>query len=75
MHLSTCKCTPAPLGLLHRGLFGCAPVHPSIAIDIKMLDLVTKLFLNMAPNTTAWCESLDSFLRDRGFKLENPVSF
>lgn len=41
---------------------------------MNMLNLVTKLFLNMAPNTTAWCESLDSFLRERGFKLEHPVS-
>lgn len=68
-----CQCTPAPLALLRQGLFGCAPVHPSIAIDIKMLELVTNLFHNMAPNTTAWCESLDAFLRDLGFKLEHPV--
>lgn len=41
---------------------------------MKMLNLVTKLFHNMAPNTTAWCESLDAFLREQGFKLEKPVS-
>lgn len=41
---------------------------------MKMLELVTNLFHNMAPNTTAWCESLDGFLRDLGFKLEHPVS-
>lgn len=72
--MDVCHCTPAPLALLRRGFFGCAPVHPSIAVDMKMLDLVTRLFLNMAPNTTAWCETLDSFLREQGFKLEHPVS-
>ncbi|KDR70633.1 hypothetical protein GALMADRAFT_144532 [Galerina marginata CBS 339.88] len=34
-----------------------------------MLEFVRKLSQNAAPNTTAWCETLESFLSERQFKL------
>ncbi|KAG2336560.1 hypothetical protein BDR05DRAFT_896532, partial [Suillus weaverae] len=38
--ISCCECCPAPLQLMTRGLFACAPVTPSLAVDICVLELV-----------------------------------
>ncbi|KII96214.1 hypothetical protein PLICRDRAFT_75629, partial [Plicaturopsis crispa FD-325 SS-3] len=35
-----------------------------------MLDFVSKLFVRMAPNATAWCDTLETVLDGRGFKLD-----
>ena len=63
------------LQLLQRGLFPCAPLLPSLAVDLNMLEFVNELFVNAAPNTTAWCETLESFLGSRRYKLSTQVSF
>ncbi|KZT31482.1 hypothetical protein SISSUDRAFT_960363, partial [Sistotremastrum suecicum HHB10207 ss-3] len=51
--------------LLARGLFPCAPLEPSLAVQIPVLQLVTKLFLRVAPNISAFSETLEEFLADR----------
>ncbi|KAG2356502.1 hypothetical protein BDR07DRAFT_1300303 [Suillus spraguei] len=71
--ISCCKCSPAPLQLIKRGLFACAPVAPSLVVDIHMLELVKNLFVQMTPNLTAWCEALEIFLSDQGYKLNTKV--
>lgn len=38
-----------------------------------MLDFVQELFVNAAPNLTAWCNTLESFLNSRKFKLTTRV--
>jgi hypothetical protein len=58
-----------------RGLFTCAPIAPSLAVDIRVLELVNKLFARMTPNSTAWCEALETFLNERGYKLNTKVRF
>ncbi|THU92423.1 hypothetical protein K435DRAFT_672151, partial [Dendrothele bispora CBS 962.96] len=63
-------CRPAAVQLISSGLFPCAPVYPSLAVDIRMLDFVTRLFLRISPNHTAWCGTVDDFLRCQGYKLE-----
>ncbi|OAX32637.1 hypothetical protein K503DRAFT_794704 [Rhizopogon vinicolor AM-OR11-026] len=72
--LSCCKCSPAPLQLMMCGLFACAPVAPSLAVDIRVLELVNKLFARITPNSTAWCEALETFLNERGYKLNTKDS-
>ncbi|EDR01938.1 uncharacterized protein LACBIDRAFT_310168 [Laccaria bicolor S238N-H82] len=67
--LTLCTCTSPALQLLQRGLFPCAPLLPSLAVDLNMLEFVNGLFVNAAPNTTAWCETLESFLGNRRYKL------
>ncbi|THU82162.1 hypothetical protein K435DRAFT_692076 [Dendrothele bispora CBS 962.96] len=62
-------CRPAAQQLISSGLFPCAPVHPTLAVDIRMLDFVTRLFLRVSPNFTAWCGALEDFLRSQGYKL------
>jgi hypothetical protein len=73
--MTICNCTPPALQLLNIGLFPCAPTRPSLAVDLNMLDLVGKYFVHAAPNTTAWCDTLESFLGDRKYKLTTWVGF
>jgi hypothetical protein len=58
-----------------RGLFACAPVAPSLVVDIRVLELVNKLFTRTTPNSTAWCEALETFLNEQGYKLNMKVRF
>ncbi|KAJ6512444.1 hypothetical protein C8R45DRAFT_1152106 [Mycena sanguinolenta] len=67
--LIVCACSPAPVSLLRAGLFGCSPRHPSLAVDLQVLDFVMTLFLNVAPNNTAMANTLEGFLPKRGYKL------
>ncbi|KIJ24541.1 hypothetical protein M422DRAFT_274647, partial [Sphaerobolus stellatus SS14] len=39
LDLTICQCKPASEQLMIRGLLGCAPMRPSIAFDINLLDL------------------------------------
>lgn len=71
--LTTCECTPAPAGLLARGLMACSPTHPTLAIDVKLLELARLQFLHMAPNASGWCAALESFLSSLGYKLQTRV--
>ncbi|KAG1883231.1 hypothetical protein F4604DRAFT_1879008 [Suillus subluteus] len=72
--ISCCECCPAPLQLMTRGLFACAPITPSLAVDIQVLELVKNLFVRMTPNSTAWCDALENFLNERGYKLNTKDS-
>ncbi|KAK7464957.1 hypothetical protein VKT23_006165 [Stygiomarasmius scandens] len=40
-----------------------------------MLDFVTRLFLRVAPNNTAWCAAVEDYLRSQSYKLrgEDPL--
>ncbi|KAG2144232.1 hypothetical protein DEU56DRAFT_870390 [Suillus clintonianus] len=69
LNIDCCPCAPAPLQLLRLGLFACAPIAPSLAVDLCVLELVRTLFVRVTPNTTAWCEALEVFLTGRGYKL------
>ncbi|KAF8867481.1 hypothetical protein CPB84DRAFT_1757328 [Gymnopilus junonius] len=44
-----------------KGLFPCAPTEPSLAVDLNVLDFAKELFVNAAPNITAWCKTLKDF--------------
>ncbi|KAG1847703.1 hypothetical protein F4604DRAFT_1935747 [Suillus subluteus] len=69
LNIDCCPCAPAPLQLLKLGLFACAPIAPSLAVDLRVLELIRTLFVWITPNTTAWCEALEVFLTARGYKL------
>ena len=49
----TCPCFPALLQLLPRSLFPCAPMAPSLAVDLWVLEFVGLLFIRQSPNQTA----------------------
>jgi len=60
---------------MNIGLFPSAPLLPTLAVDLQVLDFVRELFVHAAPNITAWCNTLESFLAVRGFKLITRVYF
>lgn len=74
MALHVCKCSPAAAQLLQRGCFPSAPLAPTLAVDLKVLDFVRRLFLNVAPNTTAWCKTVEAFLTSQGYHLRTEDS-
>ncbi|KAG2068987.1 hypothetical protein BDR04DRAFT_1129041 [Suillus decipiens] len=69
INIIVCPCFPAPLQLLHHGLFPCAPVAPSLAVDLHVLEFVCLLFICQSPNHTAWCNAVETFLDGMGYKL------
>ncbi|KAG1727336.1 hypothetical protein EDB19DRAFT_1897559 [Suillus lakei] len=69
INIIACPCFPAPLQLLRCGLFPCAPVAPSLAVDLRVLEFVRLLFICQSPNHTAWCDAVETFLDGMGYKL------
>ncbi|KAJ3722681.1 hypothetical protein C8R42DRAFT_579935 [Lentinula raphanica] len=69
LNLRICSCLPAAVQLMRLGLFGCTPLQPSLAVDLRVLDFVTRLNLRISPNNTAWCSTLQDFLRSQGYHL------
>ncbi|KAG1723154.1 hypothetical protein EDB19DRAFT_1953265 [Suillus lakei] len=69
INIITCPCFPAPLQLLHCGLFPCAPLAPSLAVNLCILEFVRLLFVRQSPNQTAWCDAVETFFDGMGYKL------
>ncbi|EPS94432.1 hypothetical protein FOMPIDRAFT_128943 [Fomitopsis schrenkii] len=67
--LKLCKCSPSAQQLVNMGLFPCAPLSPSLAVDISLLQFTQALFVRLPPNTTSFCDTLEYFLECRGYKL------
>ncbi|KAJ3735638.1 hypothetical protein DFJ43DRAFT_1129945 [Lentinula guzmanii] len=61
--LSICACRSAAVEL------------PSLAVDIRLLDFATRLFLKISPNNTAISNTLTEFLEARGYQMkgEDPL--
>ncbi|KAJ3764725.1 hypothetical protein FB446DRAFT_656203 [Lentinula raphanica] len=53
------------------GLFGCARLQPSLAVDLRVLDFVTRLNLRVSPNNITWCSTLQDFLQSQGYHLHS----
>ena len=68
-----CVCVPSALQLLTRGLFSCAPMVPSLAVDIAMLCFACELFVRLPPNMTSFSEAMESFLASQGYELKTKV--
>lgn len=71
--LKLCKCSPSAQQLVNMGLFPCAPLSPSLAVDISLLQFTQALFVRLPPNTTSFCDTLEYFLECRGYKLTTRV--
>ena len=55
------------------GYFPCAPVRPTFAFDINLLEFVTIGSHYMAPNVTGWSSALQYFLSIRGYLVGGKV--
>ena len=58
---------------MKSGFFPCAPIRPTLAVDINLLQFVSFGFLNMAPNVTGWAKTIEEFLRIRGYVFNGAV--
>ncbi|KAJ7305671.1 hypothetical protein DFH08DRAFT_824972 [Mycena albidolilacea] len=45
VELEVCKCTTAAVQLMRLSAFGCAPLRPSLAVDLRILEFARNLFL------------------------------
>ncbi|KAK1217795.1 hypothetical protein PQX77_019545 [Marasmius sp. AFHP31] len=69
IQLYVCDCCPAAVQLMHQGLFPSAPCFLTLAVDIRVLEFVRGLFLRVAPNHWAWCDTVMEFLNAQGYRL------
>ncbi|KAJ7870097.1 hypothetical protein B0H14DRAFT_2345809, partial [Mycena olivaceomarginata] len=73
---SNCKCPSgsAAVQLMRLGAFGCAPLEPSVAVDLRVLEFARNLFLQISPNTTAFTLAFERLLSNMGFQLQHQNS-
>ncbi|KAJ6626102.1 hypothetical protein B0H10DRAFT_1668996, partial [Mycena sp. CBHHK59/15] len=64
-----CQCSPAAVQLMHAGTFPCAPLLLSLAVDLCVLEFTMNLFIQIAPNNTAFSLALECVLSNMGFQL------
>ncbi|EJD39758.1 hypothetical protein AURDEDRAFT_70898, partial [Auricularia subglabra TFB-10046 SS5] len=64
--VEVCGCTSVAERLLPRGYFPCAPKCPSMAFSTELLDFISIHSTHVAPNTTAWSQTLEGFWARRG---------
>ncbi|KAJ7732483.1 hypothetical protein DFH07DRAFT_968415 [Mycena maculata] len=72
--LNVCPCHPAAVQLIKAGAFSCAPVSPSLAVDLRVLEFTGSLFVQIAPNNTAFVFALETVLANMGFQLNHKNS-
>ena len=58
---------------MRLGFFPCAPIRPTLAVDINFLQFISFGFLNMAPNITGWVNTIEEFLCVRGYVFNGVV--
>ncbi|KAJ7809304.1 hypothetical protein B0H14DRAFT_2379858 [Mycena olivaceomarginata] len=73
IRIRVCHCQTAGEQLLTSGLFPCSPHRPSLTVDIGVLEFVRQLFVNLPPNNTTFCNTLEAFLASQGYKLTTKV--
>ncbi|KAF9503327.1 hypothetical protein BS47DRAFT_1309968 [Hydnum rufescens UP504] len=73
MTLTVCNCCPAAFLLLKLGLFPSAPVYPTLAVNLDLLDFTSTVFQVQQPDIQGWTDSLQIFLRKRGYVLGGGV--
>jgi hypothetical protein len=74
IQIHSCDCLPAVVQLLSFGFFPCAPIAPSLAVSLNMLQFAYELFTRVAPNNTAWSDALEAFLSHKRYTFPTDVS-
>ena len=74
VEIRICPCSPAAVQLMDIGAFPCAPMLPTLAVDLRVLEFTMNLFVQIAPNTTAFSMTLEHCLSSMGFQLDHQVS-
>ncbi|KAJ3816838.1 hypothetical protein F5880DRAFT_1493836 [Lentinula raphanica] len=71
--MNICECRSAPVQLIECGLFGSAPKELTLAVDVRVLDFVTRLFLRISPNHTGLSNTIEDFLKCQGYQMKGKV--
>ncbi|KAJ7117052.1 hypothetical protein C8R44DRAFT_596358, partial [Mycena epipterygia] len=74
IEITVCNCAPAAVQLMAAGAFPCAPLHPTLAVDLRLLEFALNLFAHIAPNNTAFTLALERTLGTLGFQLDHTVT-
>lgn len=74
IEVQSCSCHLAAERLVEQGLFPCAPLAPSLAVSLDVLEFACDLYLHFAPNDRAFVGSLRKFLQARGYSFDTEVS-
>ncbi|KAF9515411.1 hypothetical protein BS47DRAFT_1274067, partial [Hydnum rufescens UP504] len=69
VQLVICKRNPAAAQLVRRGLFPCAPLSPTLAVNMDVLEFASELFVRMGPNERAWAATMTKYLKARGHEF------
>ncbi|KAJ7495180.1 hypothetical protein FB451DRAFT_1019672, partial [Mycena latifolia] len=64
----------AAVQLMKCGAFPCAPMQPSLAVNMRVLEFCKNLFLHIAPNNTVFATTLERCLSSMGFQLQHQNS-
>ncbi|KAF9504208.1 hypothetical protein BS47DRAFT_1282569, partial [Hydnum rufescens UP504] len=52
--LNVCSCCPAAILLLELRLFPSVPIHPTLVINLDLLDFTSTVFKVEQPNIHPW---------------------
>ncbi|KAF9511309.1 hypothetical protein BS47DRAFT_1299050 [Hydnum rufescens UP504] len=63
IELVICSHHPVGIQLVHWGFFPCSPLAPTLAVSLDMLECVSDLFVNMAPNEQVWAAGLMKYVK------------
>lgn len=74
VEIRVCPCSPAAVQLMNIGAFPCAPILPTLAVNLRVLEFAMNLLVQIAPNTTALAMTLEHCLGSMGFQLDHQVS-
>ncbi|KAH6874804.1 hypothetical protein BKA70DRAFT_1449221 [Coprinopsis sp. MPI-PUGE-AT-0042] len=66
--INVCVCAPAR-HLLVAGYFPTAPLLPTLAVDVRMLEFIRELYLRSPPNRSAWSSALEAFYFRQGLSF------
>ncbi|KAF7341286.1 hypothetical protein MVEN_01864700 [Mycena venus] len=74
LEIKVCACAPVAVQLMQLGAFGCAPVLPSLAVDLRVLEFAMNLFVQISLNNTTFTNALERVLANMRFQLDHQNS-
>ncbi|KAJ7119205.1 hypothetical protein C8R43DRAFT_857996, partial [Mycena crocata] len=69
IQIKVCPCHTAAEQLMQVAAFPCSPLKPTLAVDLRVLEFTMNLFLQVAPNNTAFSLALERVLANMGYQL------
>ncbi|KAJ7078523.1 hypothetical protein C8R43DRAFT_1143381 [Mycena crocata] len=71
VEIKVCDCHSVAEQLMQIAAFPCAPLAPTLAVDLRVLEFTMNLFLQVAPNNTVFALALERVLANMGYQLDH----